>query len=187
MTQPEYVPLNAADRVRAVERLPPAKPWRPDRPSELTTPGLPVGPRLGSPGPDLGYGMKLARMLLDKIVVPDGEDDHDAFAACFAVGAKRASVFGRAPVIYDFQVAYTLWGWMPGAPADLVAFRRPLFRGASHEYDTQRDIADRTPPETLAMSPAEAEASLSDWRSLLVTDATVPRGLNAAEVAEAGA
>jgi hypothetical protein len=175
VTQPDYVPLNAADRVRAVERLPPAQPWRADRPSELAMPGLPVGPRLGSPGPDLGYGMKLARMLLDKIVVPEGESGEDAFAGCFAVGAKRASGFGRAPVIYDFQVAYTLWGWMAGAPADLVAFRRPLFQGASHEYEKQREIADRTPPETVAMAPADAAASLVDWRSLLITEARVPR------------
>src|SRR5438067_2496264 len=105
---------------------------------------MPAGPRLGSQGPDLGYGMKLARRLLDRMAVPDGESADDALAGCFAVGTKRASSFGRAPVIYDFEIAFTLWGWTAGAPADLIAFRRPLFQGASHHYEYQRDIADRT-------------------------------------------
>lgn len=172
MTQPDYVPLVDADRVRPVERLPPADSWRPDRPADLVTPGMPVGNRLGSHGPDLGYGLKLARALLDKIVVPAGESAEDAVAGCFAVGSKRSSLFGRAPVIYDFELAYTLWGFMPGAPRDLVEFRRPLFSGAAHHYDHQREIADRVPPETLRLAPTDVKAQLGSWRTLVHADPT---------------
>ena len=91
MTQPEYVPLNAADRVRPVERLPPSRPWRADRPADLVAPGLPTGPRLGSPGPDLGYGMKLARTFAERLVLGEGEAADDALAGCFAVGTKRST------------------------------------------------------------------------------------------------
>jgi hypothetical protein len=171
MTQPDHVPLVAGDRVRAVERLPPAESWRPDRPADLQTPGMPTGPRLGSQGPDLGYGMKLARLFADKLVLAEGETLDDALAGGFAVGTKRSSQFGRAPVIYDFELAFTLWGFLPGAPADLVAFRRPLFMGASHHYEQQRDIADRVPATTLAMTPQDVRAQLGDWRTLVITDA----------------
>jgi hypothetical protein len=169
VTQPDYVPIVAADRVRPVERLPPAEPWRPDRPADLREPGMPRGPRLGNQGPDLGYGIKLARTFVDRIVVTEGETVDDAVTGCFAVGAKRASLFGRAPVIYDFDLAYTLWGVLGGAPADLVAFRKPLFTGASHHYEQQREIADRVPEETLRLTPADVRSRLSDWRSLIDT------------------
>src|SRR5438477_5203074 len=109
---------------------------------------MPKGRRLGSHGPDLGYGMKLARTFADRISVGDNETIDDAMAGAFVVGAKRSSLFGRAPVIYDFELAFTLWGFLGGAPADLVAFRAPLFMGASHHYEEQRDIADRVPEST---------------------------------------
>src|SRR4051812_37270215 len=132
---------------------------------------MPRGRRLGSNGPDLGYGIKLARTFEDRLVVVEGETVGDALAGGFVVGAKRASLFGRAPVVYDFELAFTLWGFMPGAPADLVAFRTPLFMGAGHHYEQQRGVADRVPEETLRMKPADVKAQLSDWKSLLVTGA----------------
>jgi len=169
LTQPDYVPIIAADRVRPVERLPPPDGWRPDRPADLTEPGMPKGPKLGSQGPDLGYGMKLARTFADRIVVSDGETVADAVTGCFVVGTKRASLFGRAPVIYDFELAFTLWGFLDGAPSDLVSHRKPLFMGASHHYEQQRAIADRVPEDTLRMAPADVRSKLRDWRSLIVT------------------
>ena len=171
MTQPDYVPIVAADRVRPVERLPPAEPWRPDRPADLKEPGMPRGPRLGHQGPDLGYGMKLARTFVDRLVLTEGETVDDALAGCFAVGAKRASLLGRAPVIYDFDLAFTLWGFLPGAPAELVTFRRPLFMGAAHHYEQQRAIADRVPEDTLLTKPDDVRSGLREWRSLLDTAA----------------
>jgi hypothetical protein len=124
---------------------------------------------LGSQGPDLGYGIKLARTFIDRITLTEAEAVDDAVTGCFVVGAKRASLFGRAPVIYDFELAYTLWGFLGAPPADLVAFRTPLFMGASHHYEQQRAVADRVPEGTLRLSPADVRARLSDWRSLLDT------------------
>jgi len=170
VTQPEYVPLKAADRVRPIERLPASGAWRADRPADLDRPGMPTGRRLGNHGPDLGYGMKLARRFVDRIQLAEGETVDDAVAGCFATGTKRSSMYGRAPVIYDLDLAFTLWGFLEGAPADLVAFRKPLFQGAAHEYDAQRDIADRVPVETLALPPTAVADRLSEWRTLIRTD-----------------
>jgi hypothetical protein len=126
-----------------------------------------VGAKFGSTGPDLGYGLKLARMLQPRLKLGEGEHAVDAVAGCFAVGAKRAASFGRAPVIFDMELAYALWGFLDGAPADLVAFRAPLFMGAAHEYWEQRSIVDRVKPSTLRMTPAQVKAKLSDWKSLI--------------------
>jgi hypothetical protein len=136
---------------------------------------MPRGPRLGNQGPDLGYGMKVARTFVDRLVLADRETVDDVVTGCFGVGAKRASLFGRAPVIYDFDLAFTLWGFLGTAPAELVAFRTPLFMGASHHYEQQREIADRVPDETLRLTPADIRAKLPDWRSLLDTSSDSAR------------
>ena len=166
MTQPDYVPVSAGAQVRETERMPPAGSWLADRPAEI--PGrAPSGEKFGNPGPDLGYGLKLARMFLDRLVLQPGEHAEDAVAGCFAVGSRRASCLGRAPVIYDMELAYTLWGFLPGAPEGLVAFRLPLFKGASHHYWDQREIVDRVPESTLRLTPAQVIQQLGDWQSLL--------------------
>ena len=38
---------------------------------------------------------------------------------CLNIALKRASMFGRAPVIYDLEFAYSLFGFLGGAPAEL--------------------------------------------------------------------
>lgn len=166
MPQPPYVPLRSADRVRPVERLPVPDEWRPDRPGDIRTVRQPEGDQFGVAGPDQGYGLKLARHFNDRLQLAANEHTEDAVRGCLAVGLKRASLFGRAPVIYDFELAYRLWGFLDGAPAELVKFRRPYFDAASHHYEAQRAIADAVPESTLRMSPAQVASQLSNWRSL---------------------
>lgn len=170
MTQPEYVPVTGADRVRESEQMPAPRHFVPTRPAEIRRGDQPRGRAFGQPGPDLGYGLKLARRFRDRVRLAPGEHAEDAVSGCYAVGTKRASLFGRAPTIYDFELAYTLWGFLGGAPPDLVAFRTPLFQGAAHHYWDQRAIADRVPEETLRLTPAQVAQRLSDWRRLLVVE-----------------
>ncbi len=71
-------------------------------------------------------------------------------------------------MIYDFELAFTLWGFLGGAPADLVEARRPLFNACSHHYWDQRGIADAVPEATLRLNPKDVAERLSSWRSLLL-------------------
>jgi len=167
VTQPEYVPVIPADGVQIEDRLPPPDPWRADRPADLHGPRRVAGTRMGATGPDTGYGLKLARRFTDRLELTEGISAEDAVAGCFAVGTKRATIFGRAPVIYDFEHAFTLWGFLGGAPADLIEARRPLFNGCSHHYWDQRDIADAVPETTLRLKPKEIAERLPGWRSLV--------------------
>ena len=171
MTQPEYVPVMPTDAAQIEDRLPPPDSWRADRPADLHGPGRPAGTRMGATGPDTGYGLKLARRFVDRLQLTEGISSDDAVAGCFAVGTKRATLFGRAPVIYDFELAFTLWGFLGGAPADLIEARRPLFNACSHHYWDQRDIADAAPEPTLRLTPAQVRERLPSWRSLLVLPA----------------
>lgn len=168
MAQPEYVPLTPADRVRPADRLPPHDGWRQDRPAELTKVDGHVGPRRGVPGPDQGYGLTLAKRFDARLQLAPGEVAEDATAGCLGVGLRRASLFRRAPVVHDMDLAFTLWGFLGDAPDDLVEYRAPLFRSAAHHYWDQRTIVDRVLESTLRSTPIAVRAQLADWRSLLV-------------------
>jgi hypothetical protein len=167
---PEYVPQPAVRSVRSYESPPRRpEPWLADRPGEITD-GQPRGERFGSPGPDQGYVYVLARRFEGQLNLADGEHEQDALVGCIAVALKRASLFGRAPVLHDLRLALTVWGFLGEAPPELVELRRPLFEEVAnaHHYPEQRAIADAVPEETLRMAPpAVAEAHRRDWRSLL--------------------
>jgi hypothetical protein len=172
VTQPEYVPITPEDRIRPVLRLPAPRRWKADRPAEIRAGRRPAGAWMGTPGPDQGYALTLADRFSERLALTAGEKFEDAVAGCLGVVLRRAALFDRAPVIHDWEVAFTLWGYMGGAPDDLVAYRRPLFQAAAHDYWVQRAISDLVSDDTLRLSPAQISARLSDWRQLVEPDPT---------------
>lgn len=169
MAQPDYVPVSPGERVRETDPLPPPKAWKVDRPGEL--PGLrpPEGDAFGKPGPDQGYALTLAKRFTERLQLTPGEHRADAVAGCVAVALKRASMFGRAPVIYDLEIAFGLFGFLDAsAPPALVQWRRGMFDGASHDYWEVRSIVDAVPESTLQLTPAEVKQQApAGWQSLL--------------------
>jgi hypothetical protein len=168
VSQPPYVPLRNTDRVRPSALLPPPAAWRQDRPAEQISLLPPTGPRFGTTGPDLGYGLKLAHRLADRLELAAGEHREDAVAGSFGCGAKRSAVFGRAPVIHDMEWAYVLWGYLGNGPLELVTWRTLLFRGAAEHYWDQREIVDAVRMETFRLTPAQVRERLSSWKELLI-------------------
>ncbi len=168
MAAPDYVPITEDERPREPLGTPGHGGWTATRPGDLT--GFqPSGPYFGNQGPDQGYGLVLAERFHGRLLLTEGEDEHDVMAGALGVGLARASVFGRAPVIHDFELAYGLFGFLDPPPADLVEFRKPLFAGASHHYWDQRAIVDTVPESTLRLAPADVRQRLGEWRSLLST------------------
>jgi hypothetical protein len=173
MAAPEYVPIKPMDDVRTYESPPRRKDsWRADRPGDLAG-SQPHGDRLGNPGPDQGYALTIAARFKGALKLTAGEHEADAIAGCTGVAMKRAALFGRAPVIHDLTVAFTVWGFLTDQPpAELVELRKALFEEVGHatHYAEQRRIVDMVPEETLRIaSPSKvAEAFRSDWRSLLL-------------------
>jgi hypothetical protein len=172
MAAPQFVPTPVSDRSTAYDS-PDAVPaaWVADRPAELHG-RQPRGARLGNPGPDQGFGLKLAERMRDRVLVQPGEHVEDAIWGCLGVALRRASLFGRAPVIHDFTIAFTIWGFLDAnPPAELVALRGPLFQGVehvAHSYEAARAIVDQVPESTLRQSPdAVTRAYPAQWRTLL--------------------
>ena len=164
---PSYVPATA--KAPSIYRSPPRRddPWVADRPGEVVGSEAPAGPGLGNQGPDQGYALKLAERFAGQLVLAPGERENDALAGCVAVALRRASMFGRAPVMHDVRLALELFGFLDeAADAELVAWRRDRFAGAAghHGYHVKLRLADLVPAETLRLTPtAVASARTENW------------------------
>ncbi|MCD9623680.1 hypothetical protein [Rhabdothermincola salaria] len=157
MAAPDYVPTPTDDKAR-VYASPPRRPdsWRADRPAELGG-RQPQGPRLGNPGPDQGYAMKLANQFRGKLVLTAGEHEDDALSGCLALAMRRAALFGRAPMIHDITFALNLWGFLTEPTSELAAARRDAFAGvaSSHHYTERGALVASVPDDVLRLTPAE--------------------------------
>jgi len=170
MTQPTHAPIAEADVVRPGYHLQTPLDWRATRVGELRSPVHPHGTGLGVPGPDQGYALLVAHKLFeDKLKLTPGITLEDALHGCSAVGCARAGRFGRAPVGKDVEFALVLFGFLGDAPADLIEWRSPLFKAASHDYMSQRHIVDSVAEETFALTLDALRARLAEWRSLVAT------------------
>jgi hypothetical protein len=171
MAAPQYVPTVVTERTKAYEspdHVP--DPWRADRPAELAG-RQPTGSQLGAQGPDQGYALAIAATFRDRLQLQPGERADDAIQGCLGIALRRASLFGRAPVIHDLTIAFTMWGFLDGSPpADLVRARGPLFEGVAntvHHYAEARRLADMVPDATLRMTPAQVAGCYpGSWRRL---------------------
>jgi len=169
MAAPSFVPQSAATRTRTYTS-PPQGPtsWRADRPGDLVG-RQPDGERLGSPSPDGGYALTVVAALDPELHLQAGEHRADVHAGLAAVATKRASIFGRAPVIHDLKIAAAVWGFLtPNPPARIVEARATMFGECSHPYfyERLRDIADAVPDELLGRPTQQAlDAVASDWRT----------------------
>src|SRR6056297_2235254 len=172
MAAPKFTPVEPTDRPRSYsspDHVPGS--WSPDRPGDIE--GFqPQGDRLGAPGPDQGFAIKIATSLQSKVHLADGEQHEDVMRGILGVALRRASLFSRAPVVHDLTIAYTVWGFFDPEPdPELVALRTPLFEGlrhVAHHYSEGRIVVDHVPTETLRKTPAQVEAAYaSNWRDLL--------------------
>lgn len=172
MAAPKFTPVDPIDVPRHYEspdHVPSS--WTPDRPGEIV--GFqPQGERLGAPGPDQGYAIKIANSLRPKLRLQPGENEDDVIRGCLGVALRRASMFSRAPVVHDLTIAFTVWGYFADdPPQELVELRLPLFEGlrhVEHHYAESRVVVDHIPVATLRKNPAQIEAAFpAEWRSLL--------------------
>ncbi len=170
MAAPRFAHVDARDRkyYASPDVVPDA--WRPERPGIVD--GLqPVGERMGSMGPDQGFALTIATKLAPRLHLVDGERLDDAIRGCSLIALRRASLFSRAPVVHDLNVAFTIWGFFDEQPpGELLARRAELFEGVgnvNHHYAEGRKIADLVPEATLRMTPdAVAAAYPAQWREL---------------------
>jgi hypothetical protein len=161
MTQPSFVPLTRADQVRPAQNLQVPHGWEGDRPADVRGFVRIGGRGRGTPGPDQGYAIHLARRFEGRLRLGPDEHEEDVLAGAALLAARRSALFGRAPCIHDLTVALRLFGLLdePGAPAvsePARTARAPLFRSVAHEYVAQRRLIDAVPEAALRSTPDQA-------------------------------
>ncbi len=170
MAAPRFAPTGAHSPkyYSSPEVVPDA--WSPERPGIVE--GLqPRGERLGAQGPDQGFALTIANKLAPRLHLTNDERVADAIRGCVGIALRRASLYSRAPVVHDLNLAFTIWGFYDeNPPAALVARRTELFEGVgnvNHHYAEGRKIADLVPEATLRMTPDQAKAAYpADWPTL---------------------
>ena len=173
MSAPPYIVENQVQPARSyvsAPRVPPIwEPGHPARSAELDAP-QPWGDRLGTPGPDTGYVLKLVERCIDDLTLAPGEQRDDVASGLAAVAAKRAASYGRAPVRHDLDAAAMIWAFdSSSVDPELAELRRRAFEGIAdpHHYDARRTMVDMVPEGSLRQTrEAIAEAHAADWRSL---------------------
>lgn len=175
MAAPKFSPVAPRARTkyyRSPEHVPAA--WMPDRPGVVD--GFqPVAPGLGSQGPDQGFALRIAARLEPKLKLQSGEHAQDAIRGCLGVALRRASMFSRAPVVHDLEIAFTIFGFYDESPpAELLTMRDEMFEGlrhVGHHYAEARAVADLPPESTLRSTVDEVKARYpSGWKALLGLD-----------------
>lgn len=171
MAQPKFVP-SAPAGTTPYYQSPPSRErsWEANRPGDTFLDGQPRGAGLGSQGPDQGFALKLARRFEDRLVLGKKESADDAIAGCVAVAMKRASLYGRAPMVHDVKAAFNLFGFFDNAMSEKqMASRADLFAEVDHHhhYAELRRIPDMVPAEILRQTPSEIGASAVKFRSMI--------------------
>lgn len=176
MAAPKFAPVGPIDTVRSYgspDFVP--EPWAAERPAEIEG-RQPAGQFLGYQGPDQGYVLTLAKALRPRVQCSPSESVDDAILGCVNIALRRASLYGRAPVVHDLTIALTIWGWLDDGPSpDLIVARARIFEGVSntnHHYSEGRVIADMVPAATLTMQPAAVQTAYAagNWRELTGID-----------------
>ena len=167
MAAPEYVPTSPTKLPSYVSPLRRDGSWLADRPGEIEG-RQPEGDRLGSPGPDQGYVLVLTDAIKGTLTLNSGEHEADALALVAAVALKRASQFGRAPVIHDLKAAVSVLGLNGPVPSGAAADARRLALEEAHHphvYDKVRELVDTVPAEALhqPLSAIEKAGVLVTW------------------------
>ena len=132
ITQPTFVPIAEADQVRPARHLHVPGSSTATLPAEVTVPAAPKGRSLGTPGPDSGFALRLAKRFEHDLRLGEGESEHDVVLGVALVAVKRAALFGGAPWSTTSVSPSTYWQFLADAPADVRAVQaRALLLGVT--------------------------------------------------------
>lgn len=165
--------------------MPPAKAWVADRPGDLGA-IQPKGALLGSPGPNVGFALRLTRRAQDRMQLEPTEHLDDAVSVVAAIAMKRAATFGRAPTVVDVDFALELLGYLGDVPDDVRRWRPEVIREAGHDYAVRRAVVDTVSSGLLRLPIEELPEHLAIVREAMARAASEAEAAVAGEDVEVG-
>ncbi|MCU1429109.1 MAG: hypothetical protein JWL83_3109 [Actinomycetia bacterium] len=163
-----FVSPDPDDRPRQQQNLapgvayPPARGWHATRPGDNVS-SQPSGPMRGAPGPNIGYAYTLTNRVKDRFRLAPHEYIGDAVAVVAEIAARRAALYGRAPVIRDVEFAANILGY--DANGDFAPVRALLLQEAAHDYTRRRAIVDSVPEDLLRAASNDVRERIAQWRA----------------------
>jgi hypothetical protein len=156
VAQQPNIELDPSDLPREGLDTSPARRWSPaDKPGVITAPGqVPRGKGFGTPGPDTGWAKRIVRHM-------EGDIDPDLHHVLVALMSARASMFGRAPIPEDLEVAKLLCGIGEGLPLELSARRKTWLAAVPHEKSKGKSAVDEVENDLLRQKPAAVRQTLT--------------------------
>jgi hypothetical protein len=128
---------------------------RPKKAGLLGAPGAHGGTSRGTPGPDAGFALTLAKKAVHELVLEPELNAHDVEWGVALLSAKRASLVGRAPCETDVTVVLDLFGFRGTDDEGVRSNRVQRFRGLAHSYFVQRAFVDDVNERALRQMPGE--------------------------------
>lgn len=119
-------------------------------PDQVTPGGL-----FGRPGPDTGWAFRIVRQ------AGLSEEEMQGEEVLVTLMAARASLFGRAPVPEDLDVARIVMGYEEGASREMADRGRRWLRHSRHEPVPGAAAAEEIGSDLLAKSPDDLRSVLS--------------------------
>jgi hypothetical protein len=144
--------------------MPPARRWVPDRPGDEVAFGQPRGHLFGSPGPNIGYALTLARRMEGQFTLAPHEHPADVRAVVAELAMKRAASYGRAPVITDLECAALVLGYLGGASPEFAKWREVIAEHAHENYFRRRAVCDAVDLDVIRLAPQALSTRLPDVR-----------------------
>jgi len=142
--------------------LPAPRRWNGARPGEVYAD--PSAVMFGTPGPDQGYVARLLPCIVGQLILPSGMEQRDASQAGISLACRRASLFGRAPMLEDLEVAFLLLGLMGETPGDwstLAPVIAAAVEGAHYTPTQTEHFARAVLSEWLCLSPENLRQQLA--------------------------
>jgi hypothetical protein len=145
VTQPTFSPVTRSGEVRLTVATATPEIGRAKKAGLLRH--VPSIAGAGTQAPGEGFAMTLAERECAELHV-EGVDHHDLVVGIGLVAAKRASLAGRGPTVYDVRAALDHFGVRSPDSGDGA-----VFAGLAHSYVAQRRFVDSVTEEQLFPRP----------------------------------
>lgn len=145
MTQPTFSPVTRSGEVRPTVATATPEIGRTKKAGLLRH--APTMSGAGTQAPGEGFAMTLSERECADFHV-EGVDHHDLVVGIALIAAKRASLAGRGPTVYDVRAALDHFGLRSDGPSDTTGFA-----GIAHSYVAQRRFADNVTEDQLFPQP----------------------------------
>jgi hypothetical protein len=156
MGQEPNIEVTPDDLPRGSPQPQAARRWRPARPGVITSPDqMRWGGAFGTPGPDTGYALVLIR----RAQLPDHSPSMEGLLITL-MGA-RSSLFGRAPIQEDLEVALMILGIGDGLPEWVTERGRRWLQAAGREKVPGRSVLAELDQEVLRAKPGQIKYLLN--------------------------